>query len=165
MKKKSPPVMVDTHRHGVAKGGGRASVVITDELRDQLEPSALRSAMSSGRDCTARRGSPTRANWRRAPLSYLGTSRNANRHASPLAPSPRLGSLLRRGGGPTGSGRANVFTPAGGLTGRPAAASTQIRSDRAGGRTQAPIRGMIRPHLPWKRGAPVARTGVTSGCA
>ena len=74
-------------------------------------------------------------------MSYLGTSRNANRHASPLAPSPRLGSLLRRGGGPTGSGRANVFTPAGGLTGRPAAASTQIRSDRAGGRTQAPIRG------------------------
>ena len=58
-----------------------------------------------------------------------------------LCLSPRLGSILRRGGAPPSFGRAIVLTPAGGLTARPTAVGAQICSGFADGRTPAPIKG------------------------
>ena len=79
-------------------------------------------------------------------------------------PPPRLGRLLRRGGAPPGFGRASVFTPAGGLTARPTAVNAQVRLGSGAAEPQPPY-GVIRPHLPWIRGAPVARTRVAGGRA
>ena len=79
-------------------------------------------------------------------------------------PPPRLGRLLRRGGAPPGFGRASVFTPTGGLTARPTAAAAQVRLGSQAAEPQPPY-GVIRPHLPWIRGAPAARTRVAGRCA